>query len=532
LKNKIKKHQKRNVLKTNLTHEELSAQAEALKKQNLELIELLKKSELQNKLLNDKIAYLLEQNILLKQKKFGKSSEKKASSATTTGDDLDVDSGQNTEEIKLENINTTANEPTKKEPKKRVRLPSERYPNASLLEIDVELKEVPLCSCCTGKLSDSGMTEDTEYLAKIPEQFYIIREKKHKYRCESCHGDIKTAPNLPRIKPGSAFSDEFIMDVAVKKFDELIPIERQVRMAAGVGFYGLPPQSLIELTHYFATFLKEVFEKIKNEVLTSRILHADETPQNMLEGDETKNWYFWGFSSKTAAFFEAHDTRSGDVAYEVLIKSNCKYLMSDVYSGYKKALRIANEERLRKKLDEIIKIYCNAHARRKFKDAAVFKKESEYFVEQYEKIYYLNSQAKDKSVEEILELRSKMRPIFNEMKLKAESLLEMYSTKSAIVSAASYFVKNFDELTLFTLTPDAPIDNNSQENLLRNPVIGRKTWYGTHSVRGVETTSILFSIMQSCKLNGVNSREYLSFIINQIHSKKIICTPSEYKLTK
>jgi hypothetical protein len=89
-------------------------------------------------------------------------------------------------------------------------------------------------------------------------------------------------------------------------------------------------------------------------------------------------------------------------------------------------------------------------------------------------------------------------------------------------------LNNFDELTYFLRHEDLPIDNNSQERLMRNPVIGRKTWYGTHSKRGAETNAILFSIVESCKINKVNPREYFKEIVHIIHEKRPIFTPNEF----
>lgn len=461
---------------------------------------------------SEKVILLGEQFVVLKNKFFGKSSERVAAAHTTTGDDLDE---QSLTPVKI--------------PKKRVRLPSERYPDAPLVVQDVELQDMPDCQCCGEKLSDSGMTEDSEYITKVPEQFFIVRLVKHKYKCTTCHGDLVTAPSPPRIKEGSAYSDEMIIDTAVKKFCDLIPINRQVKMAERLGFANLPPQSLIETTHYLAEFLRKVFEKIKNKTLSDRILFADETPHRMLEGDVKNHWYFWGFSSRDSAFFEAHDTRSGDVAVDILKKSNCAYLMSDVYSGYVKALRLANDERLKNKQPLIQKIYCNAHARRKFKEAEVFKAESDYFIRQYQRIYLLESESKEQLAEFIVQNRLKMKMIFEEMRDQAIVWAGEFSTKSSLVRAINYFLKNYHELTYFTATSDAPIDNNQQESLLRNPVIGRKTWYGTHSKRGAETTAILFSIIETCKLNKINPREYLSAITEAIHTKKEIFTPAEFK---
>ncbi|NRA63203.1 MAG: transposase [Pseudobacteriovorax sp.] len=65
-----------------------------------------------------------------------------------------------------------------------------------------------------------------------------------------------------------------------------------------------------------------------------------------------------------------------------------------------------------------------------------------------------------------------------------------------------------------------PIDNNSQERLLRSAVIGRKTWFGTHSKRGAKTAAILFSLIESCKIKNINPRRYFAMVIADLHAGK------------
>jgi transposase len=107
-----------------------------------------------------------------------------------------------------------------------------------------------------------------------------------------------------------------------------------------------------------------------------------------------------------------------------------------------------------------------------------------------------------------------------------------YSSKSSLVKAIDYFNRNFEGLTYFFKSDDLPIDNNSQERLMRNPVVGRKTWYGTHSRKGADTNAVLFSLVESCKLNKVNPREYFKDIVHALHEKRGIFTPGEYKVMK
>lgn len=449
-------------------------------------------------LASEQKSFLLEeQSITIKHRLFGKSSEK---------------SDKN-----------PAPEKKKKEPCKRVLLPSERYPNVEIIEKLVELDKLPQCPCCSKEMKDSGLTEDSEYLTVIPKRFHVVLQKRVKYRCSSCQEGLITAPVIPRIKAGSSYSDEMVVDVALSKYCDLIPVERYVQMAARSGVTGLPANTLIQGTHNLADFLAPIYRKIKYEILSSKVLHADETPHRMLEGDEKSNWYLWGFSTDGASYFEAHDTRSGSVATDIIKDSKCEYLVSDVFSGYSKAVTDSNVYRFENNLPEIINVYCNAHARRKFVESeGSFARESEFFLWCYRRIYRLEK------LKEFKDRRKWQLLYYRIMERFGRKIMTGYSSKSSLVKGINYFIKNFDHLTLFLKFEDVPIDNNSQERLMRSPVIGRKTWYGTHSKRGAETNAVLFSLVESCKLNKVNPRDYFKDIVHAIHEKRDVFTPSEY----
>ena len=420
---------------------------------------------------------------------------------------------------------------------KKSRLPSKRYPKAEVSEVHITPETPPQCPCCSKEMKDSGLTEESEKLTVIPRKVLIERQIRHKFGCPHCHGAIVTAALPPSLVPGGSYTDALLIDVAISKYFDLMPIQRYIRAAERCGVIGLPSASLIEGTHVLATRLRIVYRMLKQEVLKERVLNADETPHRMLEGADRDSWFLWGFLGKTAAYFETHDTRSGDVASEFLKASLCEFLVSDVYSGYAKAVRETNEHRTAQGQVPVTCVYCNAHARRYFKKAKdAFAAESKFFTDRYMSIYFLESQlkklrAKDPNlpVEKILEIRGKMRVFYEQMKARAETEQFAYSDKSSIAKAMNYFLKNYQGLTLFLTNENLPIDNNAAERSLRNPVIGRKTWYGTHSPQGADTAAVLFSIFESCKLNQVNPSAYLKRLIQALHACEPLFTPATYK---
>jgi transposase len=427
--------------------------------------------------------------------------------------------------------NTKDKEAPAGEDKPRSKKPSDRYPNAPIREEVIKIEPAPSCDLCGRQMSDSGMVEESEKLTVIPKKFEIIRTQRAKYRC-SCQGCIVTAPVPARIISGSSYSDEMIIDVALSKYCDLIPMYRYVAMASRLGVKGIPAHSLIETTHGLAKFLTPVYGLLRDGVLEAKVMHADETPHRMLEGSPTKSWYLWGFSTLRYSYFECRDTRSGDVASEVLKFARCEFLVSDVYSGYGKATRIVNESRIKRGIPLLQNAYCNAHARRYFYKARQSKYlEAEFFLDSYHEIYELDKQRRaGPPLDEGPPLIEKMRELFKGMKEAAYAQLSQYPEKGQYGKALRYFLGNYDGLALFLDHDDVPIDNNPQERQMRNHVVGRKTWYGTHSKLGARTAAILFSIVEACRLNGVNPREYFPNICADLLAGKPAYTPYEFKL--
>jgi hypothetical protein len=206
----------------------------------------------------------------------------------------------------------------------------------------------------------------------------------------------------------------------------------------------------------------EAYRLTKEDVLSSSLVQVDETTHRMLEGDDRKHWRLWGFLNHKGVYFEIHNTRSGTVATSVLSETLCKYLLSDAYCGYGKAIKDINKIRKDKGLPPIECLYCNAHAIRKFKEAKVALKEIvdselEWFISKYKTIYDMDEVSETLSDEAVLNLRKEMKIIFEEMKKRAEAVKDTYPSGNAIEKALSYFLNYYDGLTLFTTDSFLPI---------------------------------------------------------------------------
>ena len=425
--------------------------------------------------------------------------------------------------------------------KTRVRLPSEQYPNAKIkVETIIDL-EPPKCSECHKSMTDSGLRETSERLEIIPMEIFIVKTERMRYHCKCCQTAPVTATLPARIAPNTSLNDSVLIEASLAKFYDLIPTQRFAKML-GRSKVTISDKLLFLAQCYLAKAFYSVYVMLKQEVLEARVVHADESPHRMLERNEGNYlWYLWSFCTKVSVYFEIHNTRAGTVSIEFLKESKATVLLSDVYSGYIRTIREVNEYRQSKGIISLTAAHCNDHARRYF----FYAKEhasSEKVLDVYEKIYKIEDKVQEltqnpihiepENSKQALQLRQTMDPLFEKIyDLSCEILLENTPT-SSIGTAANYFLKNLKGLTIFLTDLEIPISNAPAERSIRNPVVGRKTWYGTHSRKGAETSAIHFSLFESCRLNQVNPREYYNYLAELYNVGKPLLTPFQYNQLK
>lgn len=420
----------------------------------------------------------------------------------------------------------------------RVRLPSEQYPNAKIKVETVFESTPPQCTQCHESMTDSGLRETSERLEIIPMEIYIVKTERVRYHCKCCQVAPVTTVLPSRIAPNTSLNDSVLIEASIAKFYDLIPTERYAKMLSRSGVQ-VSDKLLFLAQKYLAQALEAVYLKLKQEVLDSRVIHADESPHRMLEDNGGKSlWYLWSFCTNRSVYFEIHNTRGGDISIEFLKQSKASVLLSDVYSGYIRTIREVNDYRQLQGVERLESAYCNDHARRYFFKATEHVL-ANTVLDVYEKIYAIESKvqgllnnpiyAEPENTKEALKLRQTMDALFEQIYNHSCEILLENTELSIIGKAAKYFLSNLPGLTKFLTDIDIPISNAPAERSIRNPVIGRKTWYGTHSRKGAEVAAIHFSLFESCKLNQVNPREYYNYLAKLHNTQRPLVTPYEYK---
>jgi transposase len=188
-------------------------------------------------------------------------------------------------------------------------------------------------------------------------------------------------------------------------------------------------------------------------------------------------------------------------------------LVCDRYSAYKS---------LAKGCDELILAYCWAHVRRDFLKAARSWPELESWmftwVADIRELYRLNA-ARLKEWDQQLPLDQQssafadrqrdLETKLSQMQTRYEAHLQDSDLHIAKQKVLSSLHNHWDGLTVFFTRPEVAMDNNTAERILRNPVVGRKNYYGSGSVWSAHLAAMMFSVLQTMLLWGLNPHHWL-----------------------
>lgn len=370
------------------------------------------------------------------------------------------------------------------------------------------------CPQCGGTLREmKGQTEDSEEITVIERQFVIVKHQRQKYRC-ACNGCVETAPGPVRLGAradgrGHRYAPAFAVEVAIDKYLDHLPLERQARRMRREGLT-IDSHTLWDQIEALATVLQPSYEALRHYVLTAPVIGADETWWRFLQGRGAKRWWAWSVTREDAVTYTILASRSQDAARQVL-NGYGGIVIADGYGAYEALARAGPRFTL---------AHCWAHVRRKFVEA-----EPHYpgpcgeVIELIKQLYAVEragpgveALASEEGRAAALHLRAVARreqSIAIVDAIYAWAFQQRALPESSLGKAIAYMLGLWPGLTRFLGDARIPLDNNATERGLRGMVVGRKNHYGSRSQRGTEVAALFYSLIESAKLCGVNPKAYL-----------------------
>jgi transposase len=382
--------------------------------------------------------------------------------------------------------------------------------------IDIERRS---CPCCGGALHAIG--EDVaERLDVIPVQFRVLVVRRPKYACRACPGTVVQAPAPPRLIEGGLPTEALIAHVIVGKYADHLPLYRQAQIYTRQGIE-LDRSTLADWVGRAAWFLRPLHERLLENLRSSTKLFADETTAPVLDpgrgrtktgqlrayARDDRPWS--GTAPPAVAYIYAPDRKSERPIQH--LKGFTGVLQVDGYAGYR-ALAEAGAVRL---------AFCWAHWRRRFYEIAQAGNApiATEALARIAAIYAIETEIRGQAAEARRHARQeRTKPLVEGLKSWLESQLAAVSRKSTIAEAIRYGLARWDGLLRFVDDGRIEIDSNVVERTIRPIALNRKNALFAGSDGGGEHWAILASLIETCKLNGINPQIYLAEILARIAS--------------
>ena len=355
----------------------------------------------------------------------------------------------------------------------------------------------------------------TEELEVVPAKFFVNRYVRYKYACRQCQGHVSVGPLPPRPLDKGVPGPGFLAHLITSKYADALPLYRQQQIYRRYGLE-LPRSTLCGWVAYVAATLAPIVEALKPCVRASRKVHTDDTPITVLDPSAepvgSRRGYMWVYiGDRDDVVFDYTNSRKRD-GPESFLKGYRGYLQADAFAGYNRICAGG----------DVTEVACWAHARRKFFDAqGSHGPEARRMLKLIGRLYAVERRAKRLGIEpeRLLAWRQRhSRRRLAQLRVELDRLSLVVLPRSALGEALGYTLNNWQALTCYTEAPFLAIDNNHAERQIKQLVIGRKNWMFLGSEAGAEHAAILYSLVVSCKLAGVDPFAYFRDVLMRIHT--------------
>ncbi|CRM71582.1 Transposase [Pseudomonas sp. 58 R 12] len=287
----------------------------------------------------------------LKRLKFAKRSEQMNPEQASLLDDL-IDTDIAAIEAELQALQTVPASTEKKQKPKRTALPAE-FPR-TLIHHEPDNTHCP-CGCALKRIGED-VSEKLDY---TPGVFTVERHIRGKWVCADCETLIQ-APVPAQIIDKGIPTAGLLAHFMIAKFADHLPLYRQESIFGRAGL-AIPRSTLAQWVGVTGVQLQPLVDALHEAVLGQQVIHADETPVQMLMPGtkKTHHSYVWAyatsqFSDLSAVVYDFSPSRAGEHARNFLKDWKGK-LVCDDFGGYKASFELG-----------VTEIGCMAHARRKF----------------------------------------------------------------------------------------------------------------------------------------------------------------------
>lgn len=371
-------------------------------------------------------------------------------------------------------------------------------------------------------MNRNGMPDVWEYRVIEHVRAHNVEHVYKVARVKLADGTFVSTMEHPLKKLGGIFSPELLARLLCLKYDFSMPENRQIRLLAREGIH-ISNTTLNSYIHNGIAKLKEFMEDVfKGFVQQAEYLMVDETTE--LVGIETKEGkayrrkYLWAFFAKHMKMVYYHynnGSRSSDAA-----KSFLEHFMGTLSTDGYTVYRMFDGED-----SKVLHIGCWTHCRRLWVDALPSDRTAMEIIDSIGDMFMNEDlfRTMKLSGEQIKGKRRKLTgPILESIHHKVVMMMQdaKIMANELMRKAVNYTLNQWKSLRNILKDGAAEISNNLCEQRMKPVKLLLKNCMNIGSEDAAENSAFIFSLIESCKLNGIDPQDYLKHLFECIlHGK-------------
>src|SRR4029450_5891434 len=375
--------------------------------------------------------------------------------------------------------------------------------------------ELP-CGCC-GQQRVVIRRHITKQLELEQAQAYVVEHVRYTYACTSCRqgSQVVTTPKPPVPIEKSPFGASVLAWITSAKFERHLPTYRHQEMLVGPLGLWLSRPLLWKLLAGTARCLKPLALLLREEVLKSFVVQADETPVRYLgdEAGKSSLGYLFGYAGDAEHRFLVYDfqpNRSRAGPREMLADFR-GVLQTDGYSAY--------ESLVKEFPDRLVPAGCWMHTRRGFDEALATTSHplAADSLARIQVLYDVDEQTKALSFDERRAVHDRQsRPLIERLFANWDEARPTLRPSTKLAEAIRYALNRRTELMRFLGDGRISLDTGHLERSLRPVAVGPKNYLFFGSLRGGQTAATLYSVVQSARHYHLDVTAYLTDVLRRL----------------
>ena len=478
----------------------------------------------QTEALNEKMQLMMEQLILSKKNRFGRSSEKL----------------EDPNQIRFMEVNGTivffneaeavcdleAPEPEELElkkvrPKKQAGKRTADLSDLPVQRVDHYLTEEEL----TAEFGKNGWKQLPDMISRcyqfIPAKVEVEEHHIGVYSSKVDEHMVK-APHPQNLLRGSLVSPSLAAAIINGKYVNAVPLYRLEKEFERYGL-AIPRQNMANwMIRLGEGYLGIMYDYLHSLLYEYHVIQADETPvlvnkDGRPAGSQSWMWvYRSGFmqQERQIILYEYQKTRNASHPRKFL-KDYTGICVTDGYQVY---------HTLEKEREDLRIAGCWVHCRRRFNDALemvpkAHQKESVLYLimNQIRAIYREEGKLSDLSSEDrITQRQLVVKPLVDAFFAYLKQISSKTPQNGKVKEAFTYALNQERYLRVFLEDGDVPIDNNASERAIRGFCIGKKNWEMIDTINGATSSAIIYSIAETAKVNNLKPYDYFEYLLTEI----------------